>query len=433
MRESESEVIDLADAEPGLGAAWGDFDNDGLLDLFVGNANYRGSFLYHNLGDGAFEKMSPENSLTEPAYTSGAVWGDYDNDGRLDLFVSNYGQSFLFHNEGEGIFARVTSGNIAGDVGSAVGCAWGDYSNDGFLDLFVANEAGENNALYRNDGAGGFTRITTDAVVNDAGNSTQCAWGDYDNDGWLDLFVANRIPYAGQNNLLYHNNGDGAFTKVLTGSLVNDPSRSFGCAWGDYDNDGFIDLAVANAFAAAGSSTSPVNFFYHNNGNANNWITIKCVGSASNRAAIGAKVRVKAILDPNRNPNPTWQLREISGGSVYCSQNDLRAAFGLGSAAVVDTVRIEWPSGIVQELHNVASRQFLTVWESPSVRAATQEDGACLLIITAEPNRTWRIEASTNLKVWHELATVSNTTTVFGYIDSASVTMASRFYRVVAE
>src|SRR5437773_5816887 len=125
--------------------------------------------------------------------------------------------------------------------GFSTGCAWGDYDNDGYLDLFVPNN-NENNFLYHNNRDGTFTKITSGRIVTDGGNSFGAAWGDYDNDGFLDLFVAN----VNQKNFLYRNNGDGTFTKITSGAIVNDVGYSWGAAWGDYDNDGFLDLFVAN-------------------------------------------------------------------------------------------------------------------------------------------------------------------------------------------
>src|SRR5206468_516040 len=232
----------------------------------------------------------------------GSAWGDYDNDGFLDLFVSNeQGQNnFLFHNNGDGTFGKIVSGSIVNDGGASYGCAWGDYDNDGFLDLFVAN-------LYHNDGNGAFTAITNGAIVNDVDYSWSPAWVDYDNDGFLDLFVANGpASGAGQNDFLYRNNGDGTFTRITTGSIVNDNASGDGCAWGDYNNDGFVDLFVSNL-------NGQNNLLYRNDGNSNNWLTVRCIGQRSNRSGIGTKVRLKTEV----NGQSRWQLREISGGSGY--------------------------------------------------------------------------------------------------------------------
>src|SRR5947207_853280 len=124
-------------------------------------------------------------------------------------------------------FIPITSGNVVTDAGNSHGMAWGDYDGDGYVDLFVANASGLNNFLYHNNGDGTFTKITTGSIVNDSGNSTSCAWGDYDNDGHLDLFVAN----AFESNFLYHNNGDGTFTKITSGAIVSDGGASYGSAW----------------------------------------------------------------------------------------------------------------------------------------------------------------------------------------------------------
>jgi parallel beta-helix repeat protein len=161
-------------------------------------------------------------------------------------------------------FTRITEGDIVNDGGNSLGTAWGDYDNDGYLDLFVTNGrliSEENNFLYRNNGDGTFIKITTGDIVNDVGNSSGAAWGDYNNDGYLDLFVANGWWIAEQDNFLYRNNSDGTFTKIITGDIVNDEGPSWGSSWGDYDNDGDLDLFVANGFW----SFEHENFLYRNN------------------------------------------------------------------------------------------------------------------------------------------------------------------------
>src|SRR5262249_40159761 len=160
----------------------------------------------------------------------------------VDLFIPNLGQkNFLYRNTGNGNFTKIISGTIANDVENSVACGWADYDNDGFLDLFVANRGGQRNSLYHNNQDGSFTKISAGSTVNDIGSSEGCAWGDYDNDGFLDLFVAN----YGQRNFLYHNNRDGTFTKVTSGKIVTDVANSVCAAWGDYDNDGYLDLFVS--------------------------------------------------------------------------------------------------------------------------------------------------------------------------------------------
>ena len=215
-------------------------------------------------------------------------------------------------------------------------------------DLFVANF--ESNDLYANNGDGTFTKIITGPVVSDSSFSIGSSWEDFDNDGDLDLFVANAVG----SNFLYSNNGDGTFTNITAAVGISD-SSSFGASWGDYDNDGDVDLFVSNI----GRNNS----LYANNGNGNSWINIKLLGTVSNTSAIGAKVRLKAIL----NGAPVWQLREVSGQSGVLGQNSLNVEFGLGNATVIDSLIIEWPSGIVQVLLNLPTNQFLVIEESATV------------------------------------------------------------------
>ena len=366
------------------GAAWGDYDNDGFLDLFVANEQGQNNFLFHNSGDGTFTKITSGSIVNDGGASYGCAWGDYDNDGFLDLFVANLNQNnFLYHNNRDGTFTRITSGRIVSDGGASQGCAWGDYDNDGLLDLFVAN-SNQKNLLYRNEGNGTFTAITNGPIVNDIGYSWSPSWVDYDNDGFLDLFVANGPPSGpGQNNFLYHNNGDGTFTRITTGSVVNDGTISDGCAWGDYNNDGFVDLFVSNL-------NDQNNLLYRNDGNSNNWITVRCIGQLSNRSAIGTKVRIRTLLGNQER----WQMREISGGSGYGSQNAPYAYFGFGGTNF-DLIRIEWPSGVAQELFSVPPifpinpGQLLTVVEpvgSISPVTATVNAGETAVFTVSKPS-----------------------------------------------
>ncbi len=362
------------------GCAWGDYDNDGSLDLFVANEQGQNNFLFHNNGDGTFARIASGSIVNDGGASYGCAWGDYDNDGYLDLFVANLNQNnFLYHNNRDGTFTRINSGPIVSDGAASQGCAWGDYDNDGLLDLFVANR-NQRNFLYHNEGHGTFTAITNGPVVNDVGYSWSPAWIDYDNDGNLDLFVANGPGSGpGQNNFLYHNNGDGTFTRITAGSVANDGASSDGSAWGDYDNDGFLDLFVSNL-------NDQNNLLYRNDGNANNWLTVRCVGQRSNRSGIGAKVRLKTMADGQSR----WQMREISGGSGYGSQNAPYACFGVGAATNIDIVRLEWPSGVVQELHTMGPRQRLTMTEpavsiSPAILVLNRGDAGTFNAIGTLP------------------------------------------------
>jgi hypothetical protein len=337
------------------GCAWGDYDNDGYIDLFVCNRN-QNNFLYHNNGNGTFTKITSGAIVTDNSNSGGCAWGDYDNDGYIDMFVANAGPAvdFLYKNNGNGTFTKITSGPVVSDTAHSSGGSWGDYDNDGDLDLFVTcGVVGAGyDRLYRNNGNGSFTKITGDPIVNTSHWAGGGSWGDFDNDGYIDMFVSG---YDG-NNFLFKNNGNGTFTKVDTGIVVTDGSYKMGAMWGDYDNDGDLDLFTARNNYFGGN-----NALYMNNGSANKWINIKCVGTVSNKAAIGAKVFVRAII----NSTAVRQMQVISsqtGGSIS-GVNSLNAEFGLGNASIIDSIRIEWPSGIIDKYTNIIVNQFVTAIE----------------------------------------------------------------------
>lgn len=380
------------------GCAWGDFDNDGRLDLLVGKRSGGTSVIYHQRSDGTFELLSEAAFPAAFGDTVGAAWGDFDKDGYLDVFLADLsGKNRLFKNHAGQSFTLVND-TPAAEARSAVGVAWGDYDNDGNLDLFVANGGNQNNSLFRNVG-GALVKVNDSVVCTGGGYSVGAAWGDYDNDGNLDLFVANRLG----RNFLYHNNGDGAFTQVTEGAVVSDQGDFNGCAWADYDNDGYLDLFVASFSGSpcyiyhnsgdgtftrvttepptqAGTSGDAVvladydgNGFldlflakwgggqsqlYRNGGNGNHWLTLRFSGVASNRSAIGTRIRLKTIVDAVEH----WQTREISSGDGWGGAS-LDAHFGLGASTTVDAIQIQWPSGNSQELNGVAADQILTLTE----------------------------------------------------------------------
>lgn len=320
------------------GCAWADYDNDGFADLYVGNHGGANNFLYQNNGGSTFSKITTGGIVNDGGNTRGVVWGDYDNDRFPDLFVANLNATnFLYHNNGNGTFTKVTVGAVSTDLANTASGSWGDYNNDGFLDLFVANYSGQNNALYTNNGDGTFTKVSSGAIVNDGGYSITSCWLDIDNDGFLDLFVSNAETGTSffNGNFIYMNNGDSTFTKLTTGNVVSDLTTSSGAAWSDFNNDGFWDLALANR-------SNENNSLYSNDGNTNHWLKIHCEGIVSNRSALGTKVRIKAMI----NNTPMWQMREITSQSGYGMQNSMYAAFGLGNATSVDSLVIEWPSGL---------------------------------------------------------------------------------------
>ncbi len=404
----------VTDAGQPEGCVWGDYDRDGWLDLFVAMAsgNHR---LYHNNHDGTFSRVADLPSVgagTNPA------WVDYDNDGFPDLFVPAWagsGKDALYHNNGNGTFTRITDSPLAKEGGLSLSATWGDYDNDGFPDLFVANGNYDNgkhrNFFYHNNGDGTFTKITTGAIATSDGDSIGAAWADVDNDGYLDLLV---IDFA-QNEFFYHNNGDGTFTRITHGDLVNSGGKGSSAVFTDYDQDGFLDLFVA-------SDAGENNWLFRNIGNSNGWLTVKCVGTASNRSAIGAKIRVKATIG-----NKTfWQLREISNGDGV-GNGTLTAHFGLGNATTIDTLRIEWPSGIIQELQNVAVKQMLTVTEP----ARLQVLAPGVFRVQSWKGMAFEVQTSVDLNQWVPVTNLTNLTGTLEFTDPNVVNDLRRFYRTV--
>lgn len=331
-------------------SSWVDINGDGALDLFVVNFQAN-NFLYYNSGAPAYSFTRADTGeivLDASAFSIVGVWADYNNDRKPDLFCGNAGNQndFVFTNNGGGRFTRTT----LSDGRATLGASWGDYDNDGNLDLFVANYLGQNDLIYHNGGPPGYslTRVDTGVVSNDGGSSVGSVWGDFDNDGDLDLFVCN----DGANNALYLNSGppNYSFTKVTTGIVVNDHGASFGCAAADFDNNGSLDLFVANRLGRQ-------NFLYTNNGNSNKWVNIKCVG-AINKSGIGTKVRLRATI----NGVARWQTQEVSGQSGYNSQT-LTLHFGLGDAGVIDSVLIDWQSGLTERFGTLMTNQNITFGE----------------------------------------------------------------------
>ncbi len=344
-------------------ASWGDYDNDGFVDLYLTNSDGdKRNMLYRNKGDDSFERITSGAPVTEADLSRCVNWVDYDNDGDADLFVTNESNQAndLFRNDGNGAFTKISSGPLVTSLRGSMSASWGDVDNDGDFDVVVAN-AGyfqtQNNQLFLNNG-GTFTEVSSGPLVTDGGCSYGTAFGDVDNDGDLDLAVANGYCNGAIVNFLYLNDGQGNFTRA--GNETLDTPCSFGIAFGDYDNDGFLDLAIATC-KNSNASPQPPNLLYHNNGNNNNWLKIKLEGVSSNRAAIGAKVRIKTTAG--------WQVREVSAQSGYNGQNSLIAHFGLGNAGSVDSVAIEWPSGIRQYLLQVAANQQLLVVEEAATSA----------------------------------------------------------------
>jgi hypothetical protein len=414
------------------GVALLDYDGDGYLDIYLVNGAAIPSLkkespkywnrLYHNNHDGTFTDVTEKAGLAGAGYGMGVAVGDYDNDGRPDIFVANVTGNQLFHNNGDGTFTDVTEkaglsgAKLNGKKMWSVGAGWFDYNNDGLLDLFVVNycqwEVNKDpycavkngvraychpkqypplhNTLYRNNGDGTFTDVsqqmgiveheTFPTLINQGDGSfvdqsatnglrstaDMSGWGngifDFDNDGWKDLFVArsnvmdnisllNPSRTYEEPNTVFRNLGSGKFEDVSASAgpdfQLKDAHR--GVAFGDLDNDGRIDAVVSVL-------GGPVEFFHNVSPTTNHWILLKLVGSKSNRMGIGAQIHI--ITPDNKS-----QWNEVTTATGYASSSDSRVHFGLGSNARIGEIEIRWPSGIRQTLREVAADQILTVEE----------------------------------------------------------------------
>ena len=379
------------------GAAFLDYDNDGKLDLFVSQyvdfdinhlpefgkgrtCQYKGvpvqcgprglagagDKLFHNNGDGTFTDVSKKAGVSDPDgyYGLGVIASDFDQDGWVDIYVANDSTPcFFYHNNGDGTFKEIgfvsgTAVNGDGSEQGSMGVTVGDYDHDGRFDLFKTNFADEYNTLYHNDGGNSFTDVSYAAKVA-AVSLPYVGWGtkffDYDNDGWVDLFVANGHVYPQLQNyrerkLLHHNNRDGTFTEVAAqvGSPLMEDRVSRGVAFGDIDNDGDIDLVINDLDGAP-------QLLRNDGGNANNSVLIKTVGVKSNRDGIGARVTVVS--------GDLRQIDEVRSGGSYISQSDLRLHFGLEKRTKIDLIEVHWPSGVVDKITDASVNKILTVKE----------------------------------------------------------------------
>src|SRR5258706_6561968 len=329
-----------------------------------------GDTLYHNNGDGTFTDVSRKAGVSDPDgyYGLGVIASDFDGDGLVDIFVANDSTpNFLYHNNGDGTFKDIgfSSGIAVNENGSeqgSMGVTLGDYDHDGRLDLFITNFDDDYNTLYHNDGKGSFTDVSYAAKIA-AVSLPYVGWGtwffDYDNDGWADLMVVNGHVYPQlasyrQRNLVHHNNPDGTFSEVgeKLGAPFTEKRTGRGAAFGDLCNDGDDDVVINNL-------DGPPQVLRNDGGNAGNSVLIKMVGVKSNRDGIGARVKIVS--------GDLAQIAEVYSGGSYLSQSDLRLPFGLWKRAKVNIIEVHWPSGTVDRIADTGVNRIITIKEGQGI------------------------------------------------------------------
>ncbi|TKJ41122.1 hypothetical protein CEE37_05490 [candidate division LCP-89 bacterium B3_LCP] len=331
-----------------------DYDGDGWLDLFVASANHMGiepNALYHNNGDGTFTDMAVVLGLDlSEFYGMGGSAGDYDNDGDPDIYIANeFTDNVLFRNDG-GTFTDVTATAGVAAAGASKSAYFEDYDADGWLDIYLVSRFGTNQ-LFRNNGDGTFSDVTVSAGVTDSQQGRTMGWADFDNDGWLDIFVCNS-DLPGSNEFLWHNQGDGTFIDEAIAVGINDPYYSDGLSIGDPNGDGFMDIYISNQAA--------MDRLYVNSGNSNHWISIAPSGRTStNQAGVG--VRVTVVTDTHR------QFREVQSGGGYQSHMSLPVEFGMGSSTSADSIIIRWTDGHEEIYTNVAADLYYIAVEDSTL------------------------------------------------------------------
>jgi hypothetical protein len=343
------------------GVNWIDDDNDGAIDLFIagktGISQQLGNLHFRNNGDSTYTEIADQTGLRQlSAESVTSFWQDYDDDGDLDVFICKEG--LLFDNNGSQVYVDQTAAAGIAPVGFCRSANWGDYDQDGDADLYISTLAAFDSTLYRNNGDGTFTDVGMAAGVLERVESHSSNWGDFDNDKDLDLLVV-----TGRNssdpNRLFQNNGDGTFTEVGTSAGIAGQVLGSGAdgSFVDVDDDGNLDIFITN-----GNSGQPICqdgplLYFHNDGQStNNWLKIELDGVQSNPNGLGAKVRVNTA-------DGTQQFVQYFGQQHFMTQDLLPMHFGLGANTEAESIEIEWPSGVVDQLSGVAAGQTITVVE----------------------------------------------------------------------
>jgi hypothetical protein len=372
-------------ARPTQAAVWGDFDNDGDLDLYIGNEsrlrkNSRAgdypSQLFQNNGDGTFTDIALRAGVTNDRYAKGVTAGDYDNDGDLDLYVSNAGKNRLYRNNTDGTFTDVADQlGVAEPTGASFASWFFDYDNDGDLDLFVAaydctladivsdyrdqQHSGVSPRLYRNDGQSGFTDVAAAVGLDHPYLPMGANFGDLDNDGFLDIYLATGRPNYKMlvPNVMLRNDGGKRFQNVTTSGGFGHLQKGHGVAFADIDNDG--DQDIYHQLGGFYPGDQYRNVLFKNPGHGNRFLIVKLVGTQSNRNGVGARIRVTVTT-----PQGKRTLHRAVGSVSSFGGSPLRQEIGLGMADSIARVEIDWPgSATTQVLRGVPLDGMIQVTE----------------------------------------------------------------------
>lgn len=422
-----SEVAGLAYSESSMSAAWGDLDNDGWPDLVLGNRDTP-SKIYHNNGDGTFTDQSEALGFIITAKVQAVLLADIDNDGWLDVYLANFDtENALYVNQGNGQFKEVNQDRGALDDKKAMGSLFFDYDNDGDQDLYLTHDANQANILYQNDGAGYFTDVSVSAGVDFVGQGMGVDAADYNNDGYLDLYITNLYE-----NVLFLNERNGTFADQSSAAGVTDRGMGWGTTWIDYDNDGWQDLYVCNETLFPVNGNFYDNIMYHNQGNGSfspsstnsalassfggygavaadlnkngrvdiviansglsdgnqllqnqeendyHWVVLRLEGTQSNRSAIGTRVTLKV--------GDLELCDQVIAGNSFASQNSLWLHFGLGEYTQIDELDIYWPSGQKEHFEQLEIDRYYEIIEQVSITTTREGLSAAVLQAKVYPN-----------------------------------------------
>lgn len=359
--EDITEMAQVGDTADPRSVNFVDINNDGYLDIYLHNFQTENVF-YLNNQDNTFRDATFELGALNIDQAMGTIFFDMDNDGDQDLYAVNDGDINVMFENVDGVFIDISEQSGLATRCFCMGVDFGDYNHDGYFDIYISNFG--DNFLYENNGNGTFTDKSEAYSVDDPGLGWGTFWFDYDNDGFQDLYLANNFFISSRPNILFRNTSGSGFENISEGSNIESPYNSFGSAMSDVNNDGLLDIAVANWGQFSG------NELFINQQTKNKAIQIRAIGTTSNYSAIGTTVTVKT--------GSMIQKDQVTAASGYASQNTLTLHFGVGEAEVIDELIIQWPSGIEETYKNLPVNQIFTATEEGGISNSSFTNDAVL-------------------------------------------------------